>query len=114
MFITAKTQNEAELLKNSLAGVQQNLPNYQPVETPLLDHMALFYQEGAGIIPEEVMSDAREFSAEYNIIRAARPEIIDPFRLLKTKEITHITAATDAVQNDAKRAVATGQIGGSQ
>jgi hypothetical protein len=93
MLMTAKTQMEADALKRALSQVQQNMPDYQPVETPLLDHIAIFYQEGAGIIPEEVMSDAPEFEAEYRKIAQVRPEIIDPLRLLKGKPIEHITAA---------------------
>ena len=107
MFITAKTQAEADALKNELAAVQQNLPGYQTVETPLLDHMALFYQEGAGIIPEQVMSDAPDFQAEYQAIKQARAEIIDPFRLLKKKQITHVIAGPGS-------AAVTGATGGGQ
>jgi hypothetical protein len=95
-FLSAKTQNDANRLKVELAAAQPNFPGFSAVELPLFDHMAIFHQEAADIIPERSLEDATDFIAAYQASMQVKPEILSPFRHLKQKTITHPRA--NAVQ----------------
>ena len=85
-YVLAKDEAMAAKLLRNLRE-QGVIPELLPKELPLLDHMALFYQEG-GKLDTTLLSDRDAFASSYATAIARNPEFLDPLRLLRGPEKT--------------------------
>src|SRR5579883_673365 len=90
-FLMASDTRTGEDLKEELRTPLGRSPEMVAKPLPLLDHMAVFYQEGAcSVEPDaeyhsfpEVLSDAPVYREHYEIRMKDRPDILDPLRSMK-------------------------------
>jgi hypothetical protein len=92
-FAFAKTEDLAHSLDDALRQRQGDLREMNFKALPAFDHMAIFYQEGAGFEPF-TLAESEFFKQAYEARVAQRGDNLDPLRLMKEPT----TAAKEAGQ----------------
>jgi hypothetical protein len=63
-------------------------------DLPMLDHMAIFYQEGADFEPD-FLDGAATYQSAYEQRLKSRPDYIDPLGYMKTKGEAGFSGASE-------------------
>jgi hypothetical protein len=91
-FVVAKDQATASaLLDRNLRRYNPDLPPMTAVGLPMFDHMAIFYQEGARMTPDDLYDAEILRKAYEDRLEETTPENVDPLRPLK-KQVKRVEA----------------------
>ena len=95
-YVLARTAKIAQDLVGTIT--ESHIPGLQNMEVkdlPMLDHMAIFYQEGADFEPD-FLDGAAAYQSAYEQRLKSRPDYIDPLGYMKKEDWGEATEASGA------------------